>query len=55
MMKRYEMNLFQYFQKVKRVTTKEILFIVRQLIEGLEVVHETGFVYNDLKLDNIMV
>ena len=26
-----------------------------QLIEALKAVHESGFVYNDLKLDNIMI
>ena len=28
---------------------------MKKLIEALKVLHESGFIYNDLKLDNIMI
>ena len=32
-----------------------MLNIITNLIIALEIVHNTGYVYNDLKLDNIMI
>ena len=32
-----------------------IFQMIAKLIEALKVVHESGFIYNDLKLENIMI
>ena len=32
-----------------------IFRMIAKLIEALKVVHESGFIYNDLKLENIMI
>jgi len=29
--------------------------IIKKLIEALKFVHEAGYVYNDIKLENIMI
>jgi serine/threonine protein kinase len=32
-----------------------VFSIVKKLIDALQVVHEAGYVYNDIKLENIMI
>ena len=37
------------------MSTKFVFKIIKKLIEALQVVHEAGYVYNDIKLENIMI
>ena len=39
----------------KKLSLKTIIHISIQLINRLQAVHDLGFVYNDLKPDNILV
>ena len=43
------------FEKNEPFTEKTVLQIGIQLIDQLKMIHETGYVYNDMKLDNIVV
>lgn len=52
-MHKYEQNLCDYFKQGRPIT--DILDICSQLISALQTLHETGHVYNDLKLENIMI
>lgn len=51
---RYEMNLENLFANVK-INQQQILILALQLLTILEQIHIGGYVYNDLKLDNIMI
>ncbi|EPE32179.1 Protein kinase-like (PK-like) [Glarea lozoyensis ATCC 20868] len=39
----------------KRLTTSEIKLVAKRVLEGLNVIHEDGYVHTDIKLDNILV
>ena len=55
-MPRYGTNLQDYFEKVDHNLSKSSIYkIGKSLLKMLETTHEAGYVYNDLKLDNIMV
>jgi serine/threonine-protein kinase len=41
--------------KTYRPTSNEIVAILQQLLEGLQVLHESGLVHRDLKPENVMV
>ena len=53
--KRYTVNLLDFLERQKNVTEKTILTLMSNLLVALEIVHQSGHVYNDLKLDNIML
>lgn len=38
-----------------QISTESVLNLGLQMVNFLEAVHESGFVYNDLKLDNILL
>lgn len=54
-MPRYGINLEQYFLNQKHKFSQISIFSLGiRLIKIFEVIHSAGYVYNDLKLDNIM-
>jgi hypothetical protein len=56
-MPRYGVNIEDYFEhkKVDRNMSKaSILDVGSAVLKMLQTTHEAGFVYNDLKLDNLM-
>ena len=53
---RYGLSLEQYFLNVNQTWSVEsIVHLGSYLIDSLRLIHEVGYTYNDLKLDNIMV
>jgi serine/threonine protein kinase len=55
-MPRYGQNLETFFEKQKcNISNSSILEIALGTLDMLESVHAAGYIYNDLKLDNIMV
>lgn len=54
-MKQFDQNLEQYFSTQNTLSTKMVFSIVKKLIDAIQVVHEAGYVYNDIKLENIMI
>ena len=55
-MPRYSHNLDTWFEKMKFTFTNEtILHLAQRLLSVFEEIHSAGYVFNDLKLDNIMV
>jgi serine/threonine protein kinase len=53
---RYGMNLDDYFMKMKYTWSRDtVLDLATSVLSALEHIHGTGHVFNDLKLDNIMV
>jgi len=55
-MPRYGNNLENYFASVNRRLSKiSVASLGLSILDCLEKVHNAGFVYNDLKLDNIMI
>ena len=53
-MRKYDLQLNDYFCS-NEITIAIVLNIAKQLLLALQLVHETGFVYNDLKMENIMI
>lgn len=54
-MPRYGENLDNYYlSQGKNLSMKSILHLGMSLIQILEKVHESGFIYGDLKLDNVL-
>ena len=54
-MPRLGCNLEHYFEKLGyRINSKTILRLSIKILSLLECVHEAGYIFNDLKLDNIM-
>ena len=53
-MQRYEKTLHQLFFN-KKMSSYDIIDISIQMLKVLEIMHESGYVHNDLKLDNIMI
>ena len=55
-MPRLGQNLEEYFERSKRHIPEASTYSLGiKILALLECVHETGFVFNDLKLDNLMV
>jgi serine/threonine protein kinase len=50
------MNLYEFFKKEGiNMNMKSVCFLALNLLDLLEKLHEMGYIYNDLKLDNICV
>ncbi|ACH88525.1 protein kinase 1 [Helicoverpa armigera multiple nucleopolyhedrovirus] len=47
-------DLFDLFKKKERLSTLEVKLIVRQIVEGLNMLHYHNIVHNDIKLENIL-
>ena len=55
-MPKYDFTLENLLDKVEDIRKLDFIFDVsRQLINCLQVVHKAGYVYNDLKPDNVMI
>jgi len=55
-MPRYGNNLENYFSSINcRLSKISVASLGLSLLDCLEKVHKAGFVFNDLKLDNIMI
>ena len=55
-MPRFGTNLDTLFQSQKFKFSKEVIYTLGiQLINSLERIHNAGYVYNDLKLDNLLL
>ena len=55
-MPRYSRTLENYIHKMDYKLSKISVYnIGLQLLRNLETIHAAGFVYNDMKLDNIMM
>lgn len=55
-MPRLGINLEQYFEAMENVVPEVSVYSLGiKVLTLLECVHETGFVFNDLKLDNLMI
>jgi serine/threonine protein kinase len=53
---RYDDNVESICQELDFRISKETVYdIGKAILNNLEAVHEAGYVYNDLKLDNLMV
>ena len=39
----------------KDLSTKSILHLSMEILKMLEKVHSTGYIYGDLKLDNVLI
>lgn len=48
-------DLQQYLNKVSRMPEEEVQLVAYQILEGLKVMHETGFAHRDLKPANILI
>ena len=55
-MPRYGRNLLDLFHKNRNyLSDASILHLGLSLLNTLELIHESGLVYNDLKLDNLVL
>ena len=48
-------TLKQYMEKRKKLSAGEVVYIVKQILEGLEHAHSRGIVHRDIKPQNIMI
>ena len=55
-MPRFGRNIEQYFEKQKRILNKASIYhLGLACLDFLEQVHNAGYIYNDLKLDNLLI
>ena len=55
-MPRYDINMFNYMKVFEGEELIERTFdVAQQILKCLEIVHNAGFVFNDLKATNIMI
>ena len=52
-LRKYEQDLQDYFKQDRPIT--DVFDISRQLVVALRTLHKTGYVYNDLKMENVMI
>jgi len=48
-------TLSEHLKKKGRLTTEEALPLVRQIVDGLQAVHDAGIIHRDLKPSNLML
>ena len=55
-MPKYEQSLQDYLNTSKGILkTSEILILMEQLLKSLEILHQVGYMHNDIKPSNIMI
>ena len=55
-MPKYGQDIECYFQNIgKNFSTASIIHLGLKVLDIIEAVHNSGFIYGDLKLDNILV
>lgn len=56
-MKKYDENLFEYYLSKNRtkIDFKMTIHFIKEVLFGLQIIHASGYVHNDLKLQNIML
>ena len=54
-MTKYDVNLSDYMDTWESLSLFSITGIMKDLIVALEIIHDCGYVYNDLRLENIML
>lgn len=55
-MPRFGKDIEQYFQSQnKKLSLMSVIHLGIKIIDILEMVHNSGYIYGDLKLDNILV
>ena len=54
-MKRCQITLDEYVSELSFMEPTEVFQISIEMLDTLEILHETGRTYNDLKLNNIMI
>ena len=54
-MKQYNQNLGGYLQKLNEISANLLINIMSQILCALKIVHESGYIYNNLKLQNIII
>ena len=55
-MNQFGHNLSHYFVKSQGIFSKKTIHQIGiRLVDIFKKIHETGFIYNDLKLDNLMI
>jgi serine/threonine protein kinase len=54
-MPKYDINLRDFLKLSEKVDTDMIFDMGCQLLDAFEALHEAGYVYNDLKPENIMI
>ena len=54
-MKRYTINLEKYISKSQRISVTKFLEISKNILNAFQIIHNAGYVYNNLKLSNIMI
>jgi serine/threonine protein kinase len=55
-MPKYGADVDQYFHSMnKDLSTKSIIHLGMEVLKILQKVHSSGYVYGDLKLDNILI
>lgn len=47
-------DLYNYVQKHKTISEKEILDIFRQIVSGVKFLHDNGVAHRDIKLENVI-
>jgi serine/threonine protein kinase len=55
-MPRFGINIFQYFQShYKKFSKRSVYDFGIRVLELLKTIHAAGFIYNDIKLENILL
>ena len=54
-MKKYNNGLVKYITQKRQVSVVKFLNICRSVLNAFEIIHNAGYVYNNLKLENIMI
>ena len=54
-MTKYDCNLSDFMETWESMSIYSVTGMIKELIIALEIIHNSGYVYNDLRLENIML